>query len=800
MKTKQLTINWDDASGANYEAVQLENARTTGDGAIVVAGAPEMITYLLQGDRFLGFDRRGSRTYYFVEHERRLMLLGYAVPGEEFTFLEVTFGDEMAVDGFAVTGDFVVLGTDRGLRFLHFDGDGYELFGEAPVLPQLAVGIAEERTYSEIVTGRTLRENYSRWQGSLLPQDLTDMTKSVATAVDRLRAKAREARCCTGPMAVRAALRLTDDSLIWLPDVWIAGPLPEAPTAVATVTYDGSGTYTVDAFSLSLKAWKVALTVVDLGLGKWRSLVKCLEIYAGDPCDALGTPTYRCESAQTGAEAYSLRVAVDNSEAKAGWSKLAVTDKLRKIATISDLETMAAGGKTTLDHVVDGTGGPLAAKTYAIDNDGTPTAVRFTPWLMPYRANELTTVSNRCFAGDVEMRLPRCPQYVSMCRLESLAAGFAAVEVVVELAVADGTARVVESYTSDVYSLALQPVVSYPDSRAVRMVVTVTVNGKMYRLDKPLQAAADGSMAYAMSKTDSFELTQTAEALTFAAEGLYRNEPCTLLLADAANPLQWTPCRKAYNKGVVAVVASIATGSSWLLGKHAAYLFAVDGVYLLSFDKSGCSGATLVSRRRVRSSAMVAATADGVAFVDDAGSLRRLRGSSERATGITVGEARGVGYSLGFDEVLVDRGDAIITVGADNRYFLRKMKSTAVVRQGDVTLLSDGNYLYTPDRETSTRLDVVAQTRAVAMPSPYCAESVVWHLVGNNLTAKLTVFGENGMSCHGGTLSLLSVNGTVGAPLFHRLPGIPVRTLRLRIEGKLLSGTILAPSEVRMER
>ena len=159
-----------------------------------------------------------------------------------------------------------------------------------------------------------------------------------------------------------------------------------------------------------------------------------------------------------------------------------------------------------------------------------------------------------------------------------------------------------------------------------------------------------------------------------------------------------------------------------------------------------------------------------------------------------------MGYSLGFDEVLVDRGDAIITVGADNRYFLRKMKSTSVVRQGDVTLLSDGNYLYTPDRETSTRLDVVAQTGAVAMPSPYRAESVVWHLAGNNVTATLTVFGENGISCHGGTLSVLSVNGTVGAPLFHRLPGIPVRTLLLRLEGKLLSGTILESSEVRGKR
>ena len=796
MKTKQLNIKWESADGSNHQSIELVNARPTADGEIVVAGVPETIAYLSPGDRFLGCDRRANRTYYFVERDHQPMLLGYALPDVEFTFVEQSFGVVMNVSGFAVTGDFVVLATDAGLRFLHFNGDGYDLFGEAPVLPKLAVGFAEERTYSEIVSARTLRENYSRWQGSLLPQDQTDMDKSVKAALSRLKAKACDALCCTGPMAVRAALRLSDDSLIWLPEAWIAGCRPEAPSAVASVTYDGAGAYSVGSFSLSMKAWKVALAVVDLGLGKWRSLVKSLEIYAGDPCDALGAPIYRCESSQSGAEAFSLKVSIDNSEAKAKWATAAECAKLRKIASITDLEALAVGGISTLSHVVDGTGGPLAYKTYSIDNVGVAADVRFMPWLMPYSANEVTTVSNRCFAGDVVMRLPRCPWFVAMSRLDSLTAGFAAVEVVVELAVADGTARVVESYTTDVYSLRLQPLLCYPDCRAVRMVITLTVNGKMYRLDTPLQAAPDGTMAYAMSKTDYFELSLTTVPMSFAAERLYHSEPSTLLLADAANPLQWSPCRKAYNKGVVAVVASIATGSSWLLGKHSAYLFAVDGVYLLSFDKRGCSGATLVSRRRIRSSALVTPTADGAAFIDDTGSLRRLRGSSERSTGITVADAQALGYSLGFDEVLVDRGDAILSVAADNRFFLKSLKSAAIIRQGDISLLCDGYNLYTPDRETATRLDIVAQTRAVAVPSRHRVESVVWLTAGNHVSATLSVLGENGISCHGATISQLAVNGTIGAPLFHRLPSIPVRTIRLRIEGKFLSGTTIAPCVV----
>ena len=213
MKTKQLNIKWESADGSNHQSIELVNARPTADGEIVVAGVPETIAYLSPGDRFLGCDRRANRTYYFVERDRQPMLLGYALPDVEFTFVELSFGVVMNVSGFAVTGDFVVLATDSGLRFLHFNGDGYDLFGEAPVLPKLAVGIAEQRTYSEIVSARTLRENYSRWQGSLLPQDQTDMDKSVKAALSRLKAKACDALCCTGPMAVRAALRLSDDRI-----------------------------------------------------------------------------------------------------------------------------------------------------------------------------------------------------------------------------------------------------------------------------------------------------------------------------------------------------------------------------------------------------------------------------------------------------------------------------------------------------------------------------------------------------------------------------------------------------------
>ena len=124
------------------------------------------------------------------------------------------------------------------------------------------------------------------------------------------------------------------------------------------------------------------------------------------------------------------------------------------------------------------------------------------------------------------------------------------------------------------------------------------------------------------------------------------------------------------------------------------------------------------------------------------------------------------------------------------------LKSAAIIRQGDISLLCDGYNLYTPDRETATRLDIVAQTRAVAVPSRHRVESVVWLTAGNHVSATLSVLGENGISCHGATLSQLAVNGTIGAPLFHRLPSIPVRTIRLRIEGKFLSGTTIAPCVV----
>ena len=74
---------------------------------------------------------------------------------------------------------------------------------------------------------------------------------------------------------------------------------------------------------------------------------------------------------------------------------------------------------------------------------------------------------------------------------------------------------------------------------------------------------------------------------------------------------------------------------------------------------------------------------------------------------------------------------------------------------------------------------------------------LVWELIYTVSAVRLTVYGENGRSCHGALISRLNVNGTIGSPLRHRLYAAPYRTVRLEITGTLPPKTPLTHAQIR---
>ena len=144
-----------------------------------------------------------------------------------------------------------------------------------------------------------------------------------------------------------------------------------------------------------------------------------------------------------------------------------------------------------------------------------------------------------------------------------------------------------------------------------------------------------------------------------------------------------------------------------------------------------------------------------------------------------------MGYSLAFDEIWAKGSAGITVIETDNSFYRRTFHTTAIHNLNGRTWLVADNRLYTTEKESDTAVDITLRTAPALLPVGTRMTEVIWHVMADNAAVRLTVYGENGRSCHGALISRLNVNGTIGSPLRHRLYAAPYRTVRLEITGTL---------------
>lgn len=785
------TLRQGDAAEA--EAV---NLRAYGKDSVAAVGNPLPIAALPGGDRLVGYDRRQGRTYYFSERDGALILLGYAADGTFTATGETIATLGSPVTAFASTGDFVVISTTDGLSYLHYSDGTYSFLGGAPQFPVMAFGTAEKVELSAEIAERRLSGTYSGWSGSLQSADLAAMEKQAVKAMENLQLQARQGFMLTSPAAIRTALRLWDGTMIWSPDATVVGTVSH-PETVADVTMENSGEFRVERTVMRQNAWKLSLTLLSPGIGAWRNLVKAVEIYAAVwQDDTAGQATFRCEQSQQGEPQYFLRISTAGQNQEAACRQLAETSGFRLIATISGIEeliggTVAAQGVTPAS---DGSGGDMSADTYAIDFNPGKQEAAYTPTMPPFSAKVTATVADRCFAGQISVKPPEPPRYQAMLSPGSIVKSPASVTVAVRIATQSGIRTISRTTLSDVWSLRLNGLVTYPDSRAVQASMAIVAGGKKYSVTVPMQRNAGGDMAYAVCP-EGLELQPSTGESGYPGEQFEDYRPCDLLAAAPGNPLVWERCEKAGNRGIVALAPSLGLGSSWQLGRHSLCLFAAEGIYLLSFDTKGkCTGANLLSRRSALRQEAVVPIADGIAFADSTGEICRLRTTKVKPTGIfCAGGDCTLGYSCRYDEIWAECGGEIITVESGGTFYRRNPGNGKLVRLQDTALLA-GSSFRSLENESGDNIAVVLRTRAIETGGGRRLGGVLWNVVGDNMEISLSAYSENGRSCCGSLISTLKAAGTVGAPLVHRVIAPYSRTIRLEIKGTVKPGTIFGKS------
>lgn len=253
------------------------------DGALRVTGQPRTVSQLTAGERLLLADDDRQLTL-----DGRLVKLG--------TTVLTTLDGELV--GAHRVGDIVVLATTAGIQWLRRTSDSYVPVTLSGACPRITLTAMEGDTVSATMDALTFGAAYSQWPATLSTSDLSQLSTRLRQAWAQTGQAIDAASAYGGMMQVRCAVRLLDDTYLWLSDAVTLGndTLADAQPIVTDTTLDSTAVTGIPATTLTRHRYRVGITVEQGIAAEWLQLVKAVDILATtcvSPVVINGTAQYR---------------------------------------------------------------------------------------------------------------------------------------------------------------------------------------------------------------------------------------------------------------------------------------------------------------------------------------------------------------------------------------------------------------------------------------------------------------------------------------------------------------------------
>ena len=293
------------------EAVLAHNVREQ-EHSLQVTGVPVAAGSIGAGERLL-----------LITGPHCVTCNGGVVRVDGTTVLTVT--DDIV--GAHAIGSLVVIVTRGGLKYLSRNGGSWAVLDPADAMPQLTL-TPSYTTSSADIAAVTFAEPYSQWRAPLADTDTAALAALLRTAWDSLTSAAVAMGRHCSPMLVRWAVRLWDDSLLWMSDAVRVGDvtLANADRISAQVISTNSGFTGTEATVLPMTHYSLDIGIAR-GIGAdWLPLVKSIDVYTTNEARLLAagrTLDYRCITRTTGPREYVLEMGLARRSAAEIASELA---------------------------------------------------------------------------------------------------------------------------------------------------------------------------------------------------------------------------------------------------------------------------------------------------------------------------------------------------------------------------------------------------------------------------------------------------------------------------------------------
>ena len=789
------------------EAAALVNMRERED-SLEVVGEPQVISQLTPGDKVL-----------LVDDDRTLVLRGNSVMWGDVVVLQ-SVGQVIAAHK---VGALLVVITSEGNVVLRRTANGYEALDPMAAIPQIHITAVEQATTTSTIGAYDFNEPYNTWQAPLANDDINALTKLMRNAVSTMQSQAASQGRFTGVQMVRYAVRLWDDSYLWMSQPVIVGHelISNSYRSTATVRISGNQFVGIEALSLSLNSYRLGITMASGVASEWRDLVKAIDVLVSPVSPIFDTSIldYRCVvTTSSGTRRYLLEMGPKPRSSSAILQPLLAAD------------WRVAASTTSLN------GSGFVAVNTAMASQQAISRLRCdvvtSQLLLPLRVSreQCAHVMENCSQQAVSQvsmehngRLFQAPEAFSLTNpwhvlpwLDSSPTSSSATATVqVTLSTSEGDVVLTKTGVCLCSSTSLNPMISFPDVRATH--IAIAVGNKVWESDlAPLEGT--GMAAYINPALQSNAMAagtisgQGASSVTIPSQGM-------VVVSAVGNPLvtQWraevSGCR------ILALGAACRPIYSGGFGRYPIYVFTTQGIMALPQSTSGTWGEPrLVTEVVLASGAKPVAGGDALWFVSQHGILCRLSGSEvKRMLHEVTAETQlawnncerelWLASSDGGVQVLMQSGRTYNRDLVVGNLYSDPTNSLAVTADGALLDLShelpsvkNVSFLSHPfEIDPTKRLKRISWnifTMHNAQSTMHNAEEAQpLNTLNSTLnTLVLTLRGERGSSCHGYIISQVRATGVVAAPLSRPIVSPPTRTLRLQVEAAIYTGTLLQPT------
>lgn len=287
------------------EAVLARNVREC-EQSLQVTGQPATVGALSVGDRLL-----------LIADGHRVTCAGTTIKVDNAAVAVVSG----SVVGAHAIGELIVVVTDTGLTYLAHRGGAWTVLDPSSAIPSLTL-TEQVATSSAVIPATTFAEPYSLWQAPLADADITVLSALLRSAWNALSTDIAAEGRYAAPLLARWAVRLWDDSYLWMSDPIRLGDvaLSNADRIAAFVDSGSNGFTGTQAAVLSMAHYSIGVNVTGGVAAEWLPLVKSIDVLVTDAARLITssrTLDYRCLTRTIGAREYVLEMGLSRRSAAA---------------------------------------------------------------------------------------------------------------------------------------------------------------------------------------------------------------------------------------------------------------------------------------------------------------------------------------------------------------------------------------------------------------------------------------------------------------------------------------------------